>query len=209
MKTIRLKLRGKDNSAAAEIEGTFAPADLDLLEQYIQHLKRIRETTLLTRGMPSITNLSWNPGASMTFTCSEYTNSELYELLHVLRPVILESEAASFYKVQALLGRAFRDKDYASHQRALRRIFEHGELSMYMQVSVGGQRLLDESLLNIWLNGTQYHTDSEKARAWVDLEASLTTANARAIVITQLQSRVKALMLLEHEARLVLDSHDA
>jgi hypothetical protein len=210
MKTVRLKLRTKDDSVVAEIEGTFSPADLALLEQYAQHLQRVRDTTLLTRGMPSITNMSWNAGVPMTFACAQYSNAELYELLHVLRPVILESEAASFHKIQRLLGRAFRNKDYASHQKAIRRIFEDGELSLYMQVSIGGQPLLDDSLLKIWLNGTQYHTDAEKAAAWSSLEASLTTQNARAVVITQLQSRVKALMLLQHEVGFVLGApHDA
>lgn len=206
MKTVQLKLRTEDDTVAAAIEGTFGATDLALLEQYKGQMQRVREATLVARGMPSITNISWNAGTPMTFTCPEYSNAELFELLHVIRPVILESEAASFQKVLALLGRAFRDKTYAAHQKALRRIFEDGELSMYMQVSVGGQPLFDDSLLKTWLNGTQYHTDAEKALAWSKLESSLTAPNARAIAITQLQSRVKALFLLEHEVSLVLGS---
>ena len=204
MKTVNLKLRSDDKTVEVTITGTFESADLNLLQQYRSHMQRVRDAALFDRGIPSITNMSWNAGSPMTFACPEYTNGELYELLHVLRPLILESEAASFQKTLALLGRVFRDKTYASHQKTLRRIFEDGELSMYMQVSVGGQPLLDESLLKIWLNGTQYHTDAEKALAWSKLEASLTTSNARAIVITQLNSRVKALLLLEHEVGLIL-----
>ena len=171
MKTVSLQLCADDNTVEATITGTFDSAGLDLLNQYRSHMQRVREAALFVRGMPSITKMSWKAGSQMTFACHDYTNGELHELLHVLRPLILESEAASFQKTLALLGRVFRDKTYASHQKTLRRIFEDGEWSMYMQVSIGGQPLFDESLLKIWLNGTQYHTDAEKALAWSKLEA--------------------------------------
>lgn len=80
---------------------------------------------------------------------------------------------------------------------------------MYMQFSIGSQKLVDNSLLWNWLNGTQYHTDKEKADAWARLEASLTADNARALVISQLHSRVKALFMLLHDVELVIWKSDA
>ncbi len=86
-------------------------------------------------------------------------------------------------------------------------MFEDGELKSYMQISIDGQPLFDGSLLRMWLNGTQYHTDAEKAAAWKELEGSLKTENARALVMNQLHSRVKALFLLEHIVGLILEKH--
>lgn len=207
MKTVRLSLRNEDDSVAADVEGTFSEEDLSLLRQYARHMERVRATALIQRGMPFISNIEWHVGAPVTFTCPEYTNPELHELLHVLRPLILESEQASFHKVVGLLGRRFQDKTFAAQQKYFRRMFEDGELSMFMQVSLGGQPLLDDSLLRMWLNGTQYHTDADKAAAWEKLEAALTTDNARAIVISQLHSRAKALFLLEHTVNLIVGSN--
>ena len=65
-----------------------------------------------------------------------------------------------------------------------------------MQVSVGKQRIFDSSLLRTWLNGTQYHTEEEKAAVWQEIETSLNSENARAIVINQLRDRVSALILI-------------
>ncbi|MCP5234169.1 MAG: hypothetical protein H6945_00315 [Zoogloeaceae bacterium] len=144
----------------------------------------------------------------MTFECAPYSDAELHELLHVLRPVILHKEATSFNNIAALLGRRFSSRAFADHMKVIRRVFEHGELNLYMQVSVGGQPLFHESLLDNWLNGAQYHTDAEKAEVWRALEKSLTAPNARAVVMSQLQGKVKALFNLEYIVALVLGKSD-
>lgn len=203
LQNISLSLRNEEGHVVNIVNGEFTSDDFQMLNQYIASMSRLRETALVKRGIPMISNMNWSAGNGMSFTCDEYSNPELYELLHVSRHLILESEPASFHKTLALLGRKFADPTYKSHQKYIRKMFEDGELSMYMQISLGGQNLLDESLLKIWLNGTQYHGDTEKAAAWEQLESSLTTKNARAIVSTQLHSRVKAMALLEHDVKLV------
>lgn len=206
MKTVSLTLRDSEDKPVASISGDFTVEDLALLKRFTSAMKRVRGTALLKRGLPAITNMRWS-GAVMEFSCEPYSDTELFELLHVLRHVILSKEATSFEKVTALLGRRFGSREFGDHIKALHNLFENGELSSYMQVSVGGQPLFDGSLLRMWLNGTQYHTDEEKAAAWAGLEGSLQSENARALVMNQLHSRVKALFLLEHIVSLVLSAH--
>lgn len=183
---------------------TFEPADLILLRSFVDLMSRIRTCTLLQRGMPAIGNIKWEGSSGLTLTSEPYSNAELYELLHVLRPVILQNEAASFHNVAALLGRRFSNKKISEHFKNLRTVFDHGELSMYMQITIGAQPLFDKSLLHLWLNGAQYHTDTEKAAAWQEIESSLASKNARALVINQLHGKVKALFNLEHDVNLLL-----
>jgi len=209
MNTVTLRLFDSEDNVAATISAEFETEDLDQLRKFFSLMSRVKETSLLARGFAGITNMKWADDAGMVFTCAPYTNPELYELLHVLRPVMLEEESASFHKMLALLGRRFKDKTFAQHQKALRHIFEEGELSSYMQISVGGQKLLHNSILRLWLNGTQYHSDQEKQDAWKALEKSLTESNARALAIELVHSRVKALLLLDHIVGLVLSKHDA
>ena len=209
MNTVTLQLFDSEDNVAATISADFESGDLDQLRKFSALMSRVKETALLARGFAGITNMKWAAGAGMVFTCAPYTNPELHELLHVLRPVMLEEESASFHKMLALLGRQFRDKTFAQHQKALRHIFEEGELSSYMQISVGGQKLLHNSILRLWLNGTQYHSDQEKQDVWKSLEASLTENNTRALAIELVHSRVKALLLLDHIVGLVLPKNDA
>jgi hypothetical protein len=204
MKQIQLSINDETGQLVETISATFAPADFILLRSFVDLMSRVHTCTLLQRGMPAIGNIKWESGSGVTLTSEPYSNAELHELLHVLRPVILQKEAASFHKVSALLGRRFSNKSFAAHVNRLRTVFEHGELSMYMQISIGEQPLFDKSLLNLWLNGEQYHTDAEKAADWQALEMSLTTENARALVINQLQSKVKALANLEYIVNLAL-----
>jgi hypothetical protein len=203
MITTSLTLHDSEDNVIATVSGTFSPDDIELLQCFIGAMARVRGTVLLKRGLPSITHFKWSRDG-LEFSCEPYSDPELFELLHVLRHVILSKEATSFEKVVALLSRCFKNRDVADHLKVLRKLFDNGELSSYGQISVDSQKLFDRSLLNIWLNGTQYHTDKEKAKAWAKLEGCLELENARALVMNQLHGRVEALFELEHIVNLIL-----
>ncbi len=144
------------------------------------------------------------PHGEQKFIGGSYTNAELFELLHLLRPLILHREPASFSSVRAILGQCFRDKHLAAELKGIQFTFDHGHLARYMQIQIGEQKLFDETLLRLWLNGTQYHTDLEKAAAWRDFERSLTNDSARVLLMNQLRDKVNGLMLIAQIVRAVL-----
>jgi hypothetical protein len=203
MGSVSLKLNDGEGKLFAVVSGIFIPEDIASFELFIAAMARVRGTTLLTRGIPSITNFKWS-AAGMEFTSDAYSNVELYELLHVLRHVILDKEKASFTNISKLLEKRFKSDEFTGHINALRNLFENGELSSYMQITIGDQHLFDSSLLRIWLNGTQYHSDEAKAAAWAELESRIRSDNARALVMNQLHGRVKALFMLEHVVHLIM-----
>lgn len=203
MQNRKIAIKNEDGLILTTLEANFSSEDLLTLNQYLESMSRLRETALVQRGIPMISNMHWSVTSAMRFICGEYSNPELFELLHVSRHLILEREPASFHKILTLLRQKFENEIYISHQEYIKRMFADGELSMFMQISIGEQKLLDNSLLQIWLNGTQYHADVKKNTAWKKLELALTTENARAIVITQLHSKIKALALLEYDVKLI------
>lgn len=203
MKTVHLATRDEAGNETGRIQGSFDDADLLKLQAYLELVSRLNETTLLAKGMPGISNLRFGQGG-IELTAEPYSNRDLHEFLHVLRPLILEKEPHSFLKTCALLQNAFRDTNFKEHLRITRRIYDHGELSVYMQVSIGDTKLFDKSVLRTWLNGTQYHTDADKAKAWAELEADLTADNARALLIAQLRSKVIAMRDLAHVADIIV-----
>ncbi len=202
MPTIRLEERSDDGAILDTLSGDISELDWKILAKFVSHLDRAMECSLILRGIPRITGIKWDVG-EMKFNAGSYSNAELYELLHVLRPLILHNEPASFGAVRAILGRCFKNKRLSARLKEFQHIFDHGQLAAYMQVSIGEQPLFDSSLLRTWLNGTQYHTEEEKAAAWREIEADLTTENARAIIINQLSDRVFALVLLGQIARTI------
>lgn len=209
MKKVRLVAKDLEGNPIEPMDGAFHPDDLVILNRFIEFMSRVRTSALLERGMPAISNVGFTQESGLTLTCSPYTNAELHELLHVLRPVILKNEPASFHNVSALLGRRFKNRNLASYLKLQRRVFEDGELSLYMQITVGGQPLFDESLLRLWLNAEQYHSDPDKSEAWRNLVKSLRMESARALVMNQLQGKVTALFNLEHVVALIVSSDSA
>ena len=209
MLEVRLGLRAEVDDPVEEVSGTFDDSEIDLLRRFVDFVDRVRETKLLQRGMPAITNIAWNPGEGMKWTCPPYENGELHELLHVLRPLILSREATSFERVTGMLGKKFDSEKFRGHLKLQRTIFENGELKLYMQISLNDQPLLDDATLKLWLYGEQYHTDEEKAATWKEIEKALTVENTRALVITQLQAKVKALFNVQYIANLILGKADA
>lgn len=198
-----LMLEGEENPSL-EVSGGFAAEEIVLLQQFVGLVLRVRECSLLRRGMPSLSALKFEAGSGLSITCADYTDAELFELLHVLRPVSLEEERASFHRVAALLGRNISSAEVRAYLKLQKRVFRHGEMNLYCQVSINSQPLFDESLLRIWLNGTQYHTDAEKAEAWAQLESALQEGSARALVMAQLHSRVVTLFNVDYVARQVI-----
>lgn len=197
-----------DGHADVTVAADFSDSDLMLLRRYLELIERVRSTALLERGMGGFKGFSWDRG-KITITAAECSDRELHELLHVMRLVTLENEPSNFQRACAILARRIHDQPVREFLKDCGRAFRHGEMSMYMQFTLAGQPMFHESLLNMWLNATQYHSDTDKAEAWQALEASLTAPNARAVVVSQLHSKVLALLNAAAIAQRVILAHEA
>lgn len=203
---VQIKRVGVDG-ATFILKGKLLDAQWVILESFIEYLDRLKEAAIYRRGIPGIERMVWENGEQKIIG-DPYTNSELYELLHLLRPLILHNEPASFSSVRAILGRCFRDKALAAELKEIQYIFDHGQLAQFMQIQIGKQKLFDETLLRTWLNGTQYHTDIEKAASWRDFKRSLSDESTRVLLINQLRDKVNALMLIAQIVRAVVGDRD-
>jgi hypothetical protein len=205
MKNIRLTLPTGEDASDEEI-CTTVDCDSDevaLLRRFVALMERVRDTPWLRRGMSGFEGLTFDD-SGLTLKAGECSDAELHALLHVLRPVTLERELSGYQRAAAVLGRRIGDPRVRAFLKACHRAFQDGEMSMYMQITIGSQKLFDKSLLDTWLNGTQYHSEPEKAEAWNSLERSLCASNSRAVVVAQLHSKVTALLNVDYMARQVL-----
>lgn len=204
MKHVHLELPSEDSEAAAcDIEVDFTQSELLLLSQYSELTQRVRECTLLQRGMSGFQGLTFDQ-AGLSIRSGICSKPELHELLHVLRPVTLKKERASFVKISEILQSRLAEEPAARFLQLNQHAFHHGEMSLFFQISVGGKPLFHESLLRTWLNGTQYHTDTSKAADWAALEAALGEPSAQAVVMSQLRSKVVAVLNIDYVVKQVL-----
>lgn len=199
---MRVVLRVKKHDGVNEQAGELSTGDLATLTLFCQHMVRVNESTLVKRGIPEA-RLAGDLSNGLPLSCESYSDNELHELLHVLRPVILPRETASFSRVVGIASRAF--PGYIRQRgKVLRRVFDHGEYHLYLQIRVDGVPVFDDATLKLWLNGEQYHADEEKRAAWRCFQAAVTPPKARALVVTQIASKLKALWELEHLATAIL-----
>ncbi|MDI6529000.1 hypothetical protein QMA71_26000 [Pseudomonas otitidis] len=203
---LRLGRKDDDSGSMEVLTGSFSNEDIELLNLFVSNMERVLASRALQNGLPVISNIEWSKELGLLLTCESIDDSALHELLHVLRPLILQNERASFHQISALIVRRFADKELNRTVKGLRHCFERGQLAAYMDVSVGGQSLFDDELFKIWLNGEQYHSDKNKARVWREFEMSLSSSNTRALVINQLNGRVAALCDLLNLINMALGS---
>jgi hypothetical protein len=193
----------EDGHFRVEAATSFSGEEIKQLCTYIKLVERARNCTLLQKGMPSISGLKID-SHGLTLSSDDISNSELFELLHVLRPVTLEEEPMSYVKVASVLGKEIESPDVRSFIKLNDRTYRHGEMSLIFQVTIKDQPLFDESVLRNWLNGTQYHTDTEKTEAWYCLESQIGESNGRTVVLAQLHSKVTAIFNIDYLARQVV-----
>jgi hypothetical protein len=198
-----LQLRDDAGGVIETLSGSFDQETIDLFRKFVAAMRRVRTSDLLVRGLSS-PELKIRDGV-MQIICPPYTDNEMSGLLHVLRAVMLSEEATSFERIQSIIGKGFRSRVLASFLRDLRRQFDKSNLGMYMQLSIDGRNLFDESVVKDWLYGTQYHTDSERAAAWQKIEAMISEPNARALMMGYVFSRVEALFRLESYVSAILE----
>lgn len=201
---VDIQIRRVDQEGSVFIlAGNVSDEQRTTFASFVRYLDRLKQAAIVLRGMPGIERIVLEDG-ERKFIGGSYTNAELFELLHLLRPLILHKEPASFATVRMLLGRCFSDKHLHAELKEIQSMFDHGQLAQFMQIQIGEQKLFDEALLRLWLNGTQYHTDLKKAAAWRDFERSLTDESVRVLLINQLRDKVGALLRVGQLVRAVL-----
>ena len=209
MKKVTLAIKNHENILQETVEVIADDPTLELLQEFLFRVDRVDNTSLLERGMPSPSRIQWNRDRGWIVTCEKYTNAELHELLHVLRPLILKKEPYSFEKTSSVVSRLVNNEKINKWIKAARKIYDNGELSSYMQFSVNGQAIFHDSFLSLWLNSEQYHNDSEKKETWAKIESALKAENTRGLVMGQLQGKVKAIHRLAYLCNLIVANEDA
>ena len=192
MNPVKLTITPSNASEALQIVGEFSDGDLKLLSEFNKYFRRMSQAKLCKTGIPRIANMKLN-ASGLKFDCDNFEDSDMFELLHLLRPLILEKERCSFENIRTLISRRFSCDIISSKLKEFKREFDHGFIEGYLQLQINGKKLFNDTTFKLWLNGEQYHTDEEKIASWIEIKDSLTEPNTRAYLSTQICSKVSAL----------------
>jgi hypothetical protein len=209
MRTVKLKAIDEDSGLEEEIELSFDKTEIEKLELFMVNFERFQSARFIENGIPIIKHITWKTEEGLSFELTEFEYREVYELLHLARPIFLKSEPASFDKTCSIFGKKGKGTALAAHLKSIRRLYEKGEYQPYFQISINDYPLFHENTIMVWLNGMEYHQDEEKREKIKEIESALTKDLARMIFVSQLSGRIKATFMLAHIVSLVLEKHEA
>ena len=98
----------------------FFAAAVSLLERYLQNCDRLEEARLFKGEFPRVKNIKWTADSGMSFDVSEFSYSDVRELLHLARPIFLSREPASFEIAARVIGIQAKGTAIAQHLNHLR-----------------------------------------------------------------------------------------
>jgi len=205
MKKVILKASSVDLNEPETILLEVDNSELVLLTLYLDNCARLESAKIFKNKFPNVRNIKWTTEEGMIFDVSEFDYSNVCEFLHLARPIFLSREPASFEKTQAIFGKKSKNTALAKHLKYLRCTYEKGDYQPCFQITIGGTPLFHDETAKLWLNGVEYHQDSEKAAMVKELEKSLSKDIVRGIFVSQLSGRVRAIFMLANLARFVVE----
>jgi len=181
---------------------------------YVENVDRLAASRLVAAGMPELKSIQWGrAGDNYSFT--PFDRTDVPEFLHLLRPIYLEREPASFNRTRSAIHKSLRDTEFDLVLRSLRERSVRGDYQGFMQYFVlppgapSPSPIFDAGTVHLWLNGFQYHQDTEKRESVSRLFELLTQPVAEAMFLAQLRGTVAAMVDLAAIARQIAGLHPA
>ncbi|MBO9488830.1 hypothetical protein J7384_00480 [Endozoicomonas sp. G2_1] len=200
MKQFKLQASNEQDEHLGEIIVDITEDESFVLSEYLENYNKLLKCKILESPFPMIEEFSFKNG-SLSIKVTEFEYRDLYELLHLSRPLFLKKEPASFEKVCNIFGKKFARTVFAKHIKDVRLLFRHGEHRQFMQFSINGINLFDEKIIDQWLNGMEYHHDPEKKQFIKELESTLGEEVAVGVFVSILKGRLRALGHIAHLAK--------
>ena len=178
------------------VGGTFTDREIETLRLYLDQHEELARSKPLREGFPCGFSIKGERGSDIQVTATLPDNVTLGILLHRLRPFILQNEPASFTVVSAIVGRRVDNphlRQFLGCQHMLYdgRDFQHAVRIVSNEVVVNSEKVLCD-----WLNSHEYHRDPDKRDAVDALFAIIPDNMKRAILVSMLVDKVRAIQNL-------------
>lgn len=116
------------------------------------------------------------------------------ELLHVLRPFILEKERTYYNRITSILRRRIDHRLWHGLIKGYVRSFRADNSQKFFTVKVEDLVLNSEEALDLWLNGYEYHHDPEKRTRLASNTTGELSEASRSLFVDTLGAKVEAIL---------------
>jgi len=177
-------------------EAVFDDLEWKALLDFVQYSKDLQAIQLVSQGGPGKLNISYTQESGLSYSTELPPEDQVLSLLHRLRPFILQNEVTNYYRVSNILSRKFVDNSFRNFLKALRKYYSGAHMQAMVLIQSNDNLINSEETLIKWLNGHEYHKDSDKQAELDSLHRIFPLETSRAIFIMMLYDKVRAIFIL-------------
>jgi len=120
-------------------------------------------------------------------------DDDTYNLLHRLRPFLLQQEPFYLDKIYNILRKHFREDHSNNALIAIKDLYSGAYFQSIVQIKLGNKLINCEKLLKTWLNAFHYHRDSDKRILFSEIYETIPDTLTKAIFVHMLFDKAKAI----------------
>lgn len=173
--------------------------DWDKLMAYADAVDKLSNSQILQSHLHVQLKIKWNK-SGVAFDGTLPSNDVVATLLHRVRPFVLQEEPTSFCRVRSILAKHMAHPDLRRVLDVQRDLFSGKDFQDQIRIVTNAPGLTDvlnsESTFQKWLNAFEYHHDPQKRAEVEELCGILTFDAARAIFVSMLFDKLKAVLNL-------------
>lgn len=201
----RLTLKVDQISEELTVEADIPDDEWRVLEDFVSSAHELLETKFVASGMQSSLKIKKEMNSDdIKVEASLPLWDDVMVFLHRLRPIYLERESTSFFRVANILGRRFEHPRIRGMLKGYRDLYSGKILRSSFEISSNDVVVNSDEVLSRWLNSYEYHRDPDK-RVFIErLHEVFPVDASKVLFIALLVEKVKAIASLSSLASVVI-----
>lgn len=185
-------------------DGSLGDEEWNLLKEFLSSVDELQKTRLIQNGMSSSLRLEGDETGAMRVSVKLPPWEDVQAFLHIFRPILLQNEVTSFYKVCNLIAKEFSHPHFRGMVSYQREMYNGRRLQEQFQMKSNGVLLNSEEVLQQWLNSYEFHRDKDKKRFVDSLHHLLPLEGSKAIFLSLLTEKARAAINVALIVRVIL-----
>lgn len=177
------------------VDGQFTDDEWESLLAFRAESERLRRAEWIASGMSAPIHIEWSQGSPLTHsTPNRPSDAQVKEVLHGLRPFILQKDPHFFPRTLNILTGAIRHPWMRAQKRTALDRFVGADVRQLFQLTAGDLELTAPRAIDLWLNAFEYHRDPVKHAEFVKERGGEPNDLDLAVFRSMLVGKVDAIM---------------
>jgi hypothetical protein len=201
---IRIRIRPESGEHEEVVEVELSEEDWKTLQRFTKYAGRLRDTSLVKEGIPASLSLNWTEKEGLKIEAKVPEAEKIDSMLMKLRgPFLLKKERTFFPRVRNILYKAVESSVFRKHLDTLLYLFSGRRLHSLLVAGAStsdypeGVIINSEEMLDVWLNGCQFHVEEEKEKIFDAMHGLLPPDSSIALLLFLVTDKVRAILGLE------------